>query len=397
MKVTMFAAPFGQRGQMHIHCKRYVRLLQLAGCSITLLEHSGAQSPLIAGVDHRRYPRRMRRLDSVVTSRALSFLHKRRLESLLRTVQSDLCHVQWLDERVLDISHAGGHPLVATAWGSDLNVPAQAPASDPARQRIGAALRHLDLLVVDCDAMAETARTLAGTDVPTALLPIGIDTTLFQPNLPDERRRWREQLQIEPDAIVFLSARQLGAVYRPHEIIRAFAAMPLAVRDKSYLIIRTFGHSVGTSLAELQHLAQQLGIAHRVRWVGGMAYEQQPGFYAAADVTVNFPAMDAFPVTILESLACGIPVLTNRLKAYESNGAMPYLTFTAEDSALHLGATMTAAVNNLPALRAIATVGREHIVQNFDERVSAACLKEIYDELLLRVRHAASRERSVMA
>lgn len=397
MKVTMFAAPFGQRGQMHIHCKRYVRLLQLAGCSITLLEHSGAQSPLIAGVDHRRYPRRMRRLDSVVTSRALSFLHKRRLESLLRTVQSDLCHVQWLDERVLDISHAGGHPLVATAWGSDLNVPAQAPASDPARQRIGAALRHLDLLVVDCDAMAETARTLAGTDVPTALLPIGIDTTLFQPNLPDERRRWREQLQIEPDAIVFLSARQLGAVYRPHEIIRAFAAMPLAVRDKSYLIIRTFGHSVGTSLAELQHLAQQLGIAHRVRWVGGMAYEQQPGFYAAADVTVNFPAMDAFPVTILESLACGIPVLTNRLKAYESNGAMPYLTFTAEDSALHLGATMTAAVNNLPALRAIATAGREHIVQNFDERVSAACLKEIYDELLLRVRHAASRERSVMA
>lgn len=397
MKVTMFAAPFGQRGQMHIHCKRYVRLLQLAGCSITLLEHSGAQSPLIAGVDHRRYPRRMRRLDSVVTSRALSFLHKRRLESLLRTVQSDLCHVQWLDERVLDISHAGGHPLVATAWGSDLNVPAQAPASDPARQRIGAALRHLDLLVVDCDAMAETARTLAGTDVPTALLPIGIDTTLFQPNLPDERRRWREQLQIEPDAIVFLSARQLGAVYRPHEIIRAFAAMPLAVRDKSYLIIRTFGHSVGTSLAELKHLAQQLGIAHRVRWVGGMAYEQQPGFYAAADVTVNFPAMDAFPVTILESLACGIPVLTNRLKAYESNGAMPYLTFTAEDSALHLGATMTAAVNNLPALRAIATAGREHIVQNFDERVSAACLKEIYDELLLRVRHAASRERSVMA
>lgn len=397
MKVTMVAAPFGQQGQMHIHCKRYVHLLQLAGCSITLVEHSGAQSPAIPGVDHRKYPRRMRRLDSFATSRALSFLHKRRLEPLLKSAQADLCHVQWLDDRVLDISRAGGHPLVVTGWGSDLNVPAQAPASDPVRQRIGAALRHVDLLIVDCDAIAATARTLAGVDVPTALLPIGIDTTLFQPNLPDERRRWREQLQIEPDAIVFLSARQLGAIYRPQEIIKAFAAAPAAVRDKSYLIIRTFGHSVGTSLTELQHLAQELGIAQRVRWVGGMAYEQQPGLYAAADVTVNFPAMDAFPVTIMESLACGIPVLTNRLKAYESNGAMPYLTFTAEDSALHLGATMAAAVHDLPTLRAIATAGRAHIVQNFDERVSAARLMEIYDALLLRVRHATKRERTMLA
>lgn len=393
----MFAAPFGQRGQMHIHCKRYVRLLQLAGCSIALVEHSGAQSPLIAGVEHRRYPRRMRRLDSLVTSRALSFLHKRRLEPLLRAAQADLCHVQWLDDRIVDISHAGGHPLVATAWGSDLNVPAQAQRDDPARQRIGAALRHLDLLIVDCDDIAETARTLAGVDVPTAMLPIGIDTTLFQPNLPDERRQWREQLQIEPNAVVFLSARQLGAIYRPHEIIRAFAAVPAAARAKSYLIMRTFGHSVGTSLAELQHLAQELGVAQRVRWVGSMAYEQQPGLYAAADLTVNFPAMDAFPVTILESLACGIPVLTNRLKAYESNGVMPYLTFTPEDSVAQLAATMAAAMNNLPALQGVAAEGRAHIVQNFDERVSAVRLKEIYDALLLRVRREAKRERTMTA
>lgn len=393
----MFAAPFGQRGQMHIHCKRYVRLLQLAGCSITLVEHSGAQSPLITGVDHRRYPRRMRRLDSLVTSRALSFLHKRRLEPLLRAAQADLCHVQWLDDRILDISHAGGHPLVATAWGSDLNVPAQAQRNDPARERIGTALRHLDLLIVDCDDIAETARTLAGVDVPTAILPIGIDTTLFQPNLPDERRQWREQLQIEPNAVVFLSARQLGAIYRPHEIISAFAAVPAPARDKSYLIIRTFGHSVGTSLTELQHLAQELGVAQRVRWVGNMAYEQQPGLYAAADLTVNFPAMDAFPVTILESLACGIPVLTNRLKAYESNGVMPYLSFTPEDSVAQLGATMAAAMNNLPALQSVAAEGRAHIVQNFDERVSAVRLKEIYDALLLRVRHTAKRERTMTA
>lgn len=386
MKVTMFAAPFGQGGQMHIHCRRYIRLLQLAGCAITLVEHGGFQSNPIPGVVQLKYPRRMRRLDAPLIGAALSFLHQQRLGPLLRRTQSDLCHVQWMDERVLDVSRAGARPLIATAWGSDLNVPAQSPPEDPVRRRIGAALRELDLLIVDCDDIAVTANQLAGTKIPTAMLPIGIDTKLFRPELPEARRQWRERLQIEPDAIVFLSARQLGAIYRPGEIIAAFAALPAGARERSYLLMRTFGHSVGTSLPSLQRMTEQLGMATRVRWIDSMAYEQQPGLYVAADVTVNFPQMDAFPVTILESLACGVPVITNPLQAYQSNGVAPYLQFTREDSTPALTASMTSALADLETLQAQASQGRKHVVRNFDERVSAARLKEIYEELLLRVR-----------
>lgn len=386
MKVTMFAAPFGQDGQMHIHCRRYVRLLQLAGCAITLIEHSDFRSSAIPGVVHLEYPRRMRRLDAPMIATALSFFHKQRLAPLLRRVRADLCHVQWLDERVLDVSRAGARPLIATAWGSDLNVPARFSPDDPVRARVGSALRELDLLIVDSDDLAATANELAGTPIRTASLPIGIDTKLFRPELPDQRRQWRERLQIEPEAIVFLSARQLGAIYRPAEIIAAFAAMPADARERSYLLMRTFGHSVGTSLPSLQRMSEELGIAQRVRWVDSMAYEQQPGLYVAADVTVNFPQMDAFPVTFLESLACGVPIITNPLQAYRSNGVMPYLHFTQGDSAPALSAAMVAALDDLKTLQARASEGRKHIVRNFDERVSAARLKEIYDDLLLRIR-----------
>lgn len=384
MKVTMVAAPFGQQGRMHIHCRRYVRLLQLAGCSVALVEHSGAISRTMAGVDHYKYPRRMRRLDSWMSSHALSFIHKRRLQPLLRSTRADVFHVQWIDDRVLDVSLAGGYPLVGTAWGSDLNVPSALPANDPVRRRLGAALRALDLLIVDCDDIVATARNIAGVDVPSAMLPIGIDTQLFRPGLSEQRRQWRAQLNIEPNAVVYLSARQLGALYRPAEIIRAFASMPADVRDKSYLIIRTFGHSVGTSVPDLQRLAEELGIAPRVRWVGSMAYEEQPGLFAAADLAVNFPEMDAFPVTILECLACSVPVITNRLKAYESHGVTSYLTFTAEDSMPQLGAAMANAFANLQALQTRAAEGRAHAVRNFDEQVSAASLRAIYESLLNR-------------
>lgn len=385
MKVTMVAAPFGQRGQMHIHCRRYVRLLQLAGCSVSLLEHSGAMTPELTGVEHYRYPRRMRRLDWLMSSSALSFIHKRRLQPLLQASRADVFHVQWVDDRVLDVSLAGGQPLVATAWGSDLNVPFAAPEHDPARRRLGAALRALDLMIVDCDDIVETARSIAGTNVPSAMLPIGIDTQLFRPGLDEQRQRWRAQLNLEPNAVVYLSARQLGALYRPAEIIRAFAAMPVAVRDESYLIIRTFGHSVGTSVPDLQRLTAELGIAPRVRWVGGMPYEEQPGLFAAVDLAVNFPTMDAFPVTMLECLACGVPVITNRLPAYASNGVAPYLTFTPEDSVPQLSATMATAFANLQALQARAAEARTYAVQHFDEHISAASLKAIYQSLLQRL------------
>lgn len=378
----MVAAPFGQRGQMHIHCRRYLRLLQLAGCSVALIEHSGAISPSMPGVEQYKYPRRMRKLDELIGSRPLAFLHKRRLQPLLASTRADVFHVQWIDDRVLDVSLAGGQPLVATAWGSDLNVPLTAPEDDPARLRLSAALRALDLLIVDSDDIIDTARNIAGRDVPSALLPIGIDTELFRPGLTEQRQQWRARLNIESDAIVYLCVRQLGALYRPAEIIRAFAAMPASVRDESYLIVRTFGHSVGTSVAELQRLTQELSIAARVRWVGGMPYAEQPALFAAADLAVNFPEMDAFPVTFLECLACAVPVLTNRLKAYESHGVAPFLSFTNADSVPELSATMTSAFANRQALQARAAGGRVHALQHFDEKLSAASLRAIYESLL---------------
>jgi glycosyltransferase involved in cell wall biosynthesis len=391
MKVTMVAAPFGQGGQMHIHCRRYVRLLQLAGISVALIEHSGAISPALPGVKHYKYPRRMRRLDSLMSSRVLSSIHKRRLQPTLRSTNADVFHVQWMDTRVLDVSLAGGSPLVATAWGSDLNIPFAAPENDPVRRRVGAALRALDLLIVDCDDIVETARMLAGTDVPSAMLPIGIDTQLFRPGLSAQRQLWRARLNIESDAVVYLSVRQLGALYRQAEIIRAFASMPAAVRDKSYLIIRTFGHSVGTSISKLQRLTEELGVAARVRWVGGMPYEEQPGLFATADLAVNFPEMDAFPVTILECLACGVPVLTNRVQAYESHGVAPYLSFTAEDSVPQLAATLASAFTNLQALQTRAVDGRAYAVAHFDERISATSLRAIYESLLHRLELSPAR------
>jgi hypothetical protein len=66
---------------------------------------------------------------------------------------------------------------------------------------------------------------------------------------------------------VLISARQLGANYRPAEIIRAFAALDHKLGRDSYLIMRTFGHGIGVSLTELHSLADLLKVSDRIRWI----------------------------------------------------------------------------------------------------------------------------------
>lgn len=301
---------------------------------------------------------------------------------LWRFVRPDICHVHWVGDNLWHIGRAGLRPLVATAWGSDLNDATRLRADDPLRQAVAAALQLIDHLIVDSDDMVATAEQLAGKNLSTTLLPLGIDTEQFRLGLHRQRKKWRERLRIDPDAAVLISARQLGANYRQSEIIRAFAALDPIYRKQAYLIVRTFGHGRGVSITELHRLADRLNISDRVRWIGDVEYTQLPGLYAASDMAVNFPIMDGFPVTFLECFACGLPIVSNRLSSYESNGASSYLFFANDNSVGGLKTAIEGMIERLDQVQTLTAEARQHVVQNFDERVSARVLRQTYETVL---------------
>jgi len=382
MKVMMFGVDTGR--QTHVHCERYIHLLQLAGCEVTFVEYRGTKPPDIPNVVYRRYPRRYRGPEKMLGTRTAYFLRDQSMRLLWRLVRPDICHVQWVNENLWHIARAGLRPLIATAWGSDLNYPAKLPVDDPLRQTVAAALCLIDHLIVDSDDMAATARLLAGKNLNTTLLPIGIDTEQFRPGLYQQRKEWRERLGIGPEAIVLISARQLGENYRQSEIIRAFAALDCRDRKQTYLIVRTFGDGIGVSITELHRLADRLNVSDQVRWIAGVEYTQLPGLYAASDIAINFPIMDAFPVTFLECFAGALPVVSNRLVSYASNGALRYLLFAEDDSVGGLKTAIEAAIERLDELTPLAAEAREHVVRNFDERVTARVLRQTYEAVLGR-------------
>lgn len=125
------------------------------------------------------------------------------------------------------------------------------------------------------------------------------------PNIIDLER-------FQPAARVFNSAapnllvtRNLEPIYGIPTALQAFARL-LEQFPAARLTVAGSGHQ----LSELQQLTAGLGIAHAVQFVGRIENARINDLYAGADLVLNPSTADNMPISILEALACGVPVVS---------------------------------------------------------------------------------------
>ena len=61
--------------------------------------------------------------------------------------------------------------------------------------------------------------------------------------------------------------------------------------------------------SNLRSLAQELGVAERVRFLGRVAHEELSHVYSAADISILASSREGWANVLLESMACGTPVV----------------------------------------------------------------------------------------
>lgn len=130
----------------------------------------------------------------------------------------------------------------------------------------------------------------------------GVDTAKFHPGLRDEfRAAIREKLGIGATVPLILF---VGSGFARKGVATLLAALArMACRDAVVVIVGRDRHA-----ARYQSLAQGLGVAERVRFLGGQ--EDVRPYYGAADVFCLPTLYDPMPNAALEALACGLPVVT---------------------------------------------------------------------------------------
>jgi UDP-glucose:(heptosyl)LPS alpha-1,3-glucosyltransferase len=122
------------------------------------------------------------------------------------------------------------------------------------------------------------------------------------------RTEWRQRLGLRPDDWAWIATCVQPITKGTDRCVRALRHFP----DARLLIVGL--HESEVRSAKTWHIARELGVADRIKWLGHR--EDIPELMAAADVFVHPARYDTTGTVILEAIANGLPVITTSSCGY---------------------------------------------------------------------------------
>jgi glycosyltransferase involved in cell wall biosynthesis len=191
-------------------------------------------------------------------------------------------------------------PFVITARGSDLNVIAERALP---RAAIVAAANAAYRVICVSDALRRRALALGIAPDRLEVLRNGVDTALFAPR---DRAAARSALGIAPrrEGPLLLAVGNLVPEKGLDLALRVLARLPGA----TLVLVGDGGER-----ARLEHDADALGVRDGLVILAPMPQERLALAYSAADALVLPSLREGWPNVLLESMACGTPVVASRV------------------------------------------------------------------------------------
>ncbi len=191
-----------------------------------------------------------------------------------------------------------GKPLAITARGSDINLIGR--YGWPLRWMRWAA-REARASIGVSQALVERMRAIGVVSPRQLVLRNGVDVERFRAD-PD-RAGLRGQLGVGGSPLL-LSVGNLLPLKGHDLVIEALALLRCRGLDARLCII-----GAGQLRTGLEALRDRLGLRDQVRFLGALPQQQLVSWYAAADVLLLASEREGWPNVVLESMACGTPVV----------------------------------------------------------------------------------------
>ncbi len=282
-----------------IHTKRWVDYFRDAGYDISIIT-LGKKREIIPGIRH------LANFDQFYYCSPLFLPVLLQARRIVQKEKPDIVHGHFVHQYGWLAALVGFHPLVITAWGTDiLNLP------EASRLKIGKyltryTLKKADLLTGTSSHLKHEMIRLGAREDRVHVIFWGVDVDRFRPDV--DTTALRRKLGIAPNQIVILSNRNHSELYINDIVIEAMARV-LKTFPKAVLILQNSG---GSLEPQLRSLARRLGIDPSVRFLPQFDHQDLPALYAMAHIYVSVPSWDAGPVSLKEAMACGaVPVISD--------------------------------------------------------------------------------------
>lgn len=197
------------------------------------------------------------------------------------------------------VAKALGKPFVVTARGTDLNL---IPEHDYPRRLILDTAKTAHASIGVCKALMDRLAELGADPEKLHVFRNGVDLQRF---VPEPTIEARQRLNINPQSRILLSVGHLIERKGHHIAIEALAEMP---HDHHLYIVGS-----GPEEARLRMLSNRLGLDERVHLMGSIPNTELKWWYSAADVLLLCSSREGWANVLLESMACGTPVVATNI------------------------------------------------------------------------------------
>jgi glycosyltransferase involved in cell wall biosynthesis len=279
-----------------------------------------------------------------------------------RSFEPDLVHAHWwfpngvVGTWVSGLAHI---PLVTTLHGTDVRLARKVGVARPLFAHV---LKHSAAVTTVSKWLKDETEMLA-PGVHTTVAPMPVSTNLFGPGSSRDGQR-----------LLFVG--RLNDQKGTEHLLHALASMKTAAASLDIV-------GDGPNREALKALAQQLGVASRIRWHGQVSQSELPQFYQRAAAVVIPSVDEGLGLVAVEALLCETPVV-----AFDSGGLRDVIQHEKTGVLVKPGddAALAAALDDLLARdgrgSALGRAGRLYALSAFAPESAARRYAGIYRQVL---------------
>ena len=216
------------------------------------------------------------------------------LRKLISSVRPDVINAHYATSYGFIAAAAGFHPLIVTAWGSDVLF--HKGGRRVARTLTRRALQEADLVTTVAEHMNVRVRDIGGAAIEVTAIPFGVDSNVFK------YRRGESA----SDCLRIVCTRNFHPLYDVESVVRAFGILRASTHARLILI------GDGPERGSLERLVDALGIRQDVDFKGHLEPKDLGAELALAQVFVSPAHSDGNNVSLNEAMAVEcFPVATD--------------------------------------------------------------------------------------
>jgi len=160
--------------------------------------------------------------------------------------------------------------------------------------------RACDLVIAPSPGMRDVMYKF-GVDDPVDVVPNGVDLKPFQ-NV--QQPILRSDFDFTDEDVVLIYVGRLGPEKNLPFLLRSFAGTAQAYDNVRLVLI-----GGGPEEDNLKDRVRHMGLQNQIKFIGSVDYGQIPRYLAIADAFVTASVTEVHPLSVIEAMAAGLPVL----------------------------------------------------------------------------------------